>query len=599
MARTVLGVAAGQPVPAQTAPMPQAAPQPAAPAGAPKGKLLRTMLGVASPFQAPPGNVPAPAPAPATATGAPGTPAAQQSAMNRTIIGQGIPMPQQAPAQPAAGFVGGKTMLGVAAPAAAPAPQNAAGAPKQPAPAAGQPALRPRAGTMLGVAMPGIAPIAPGVAKPDDEPEPVAPVPTYVSSFNDSAGLPVRRTKRSAQAHVPLYRRPAIIVIFLGLLLAIGALAFVLLWRAPTALETEARLDPAGKDVLHVTCSTCADGAVLRIGAASGVVSKRVADIALPAPLAVGENRFVIEIERSAKGRRDQVPLVVRIGYRLHPDVSRLEGEHPTLNVKVEAMRGASVLIDGKPTVLGPDGRGSHDIDLTADCAGPADEARIVERSIAYSVNMTGSPPSHGAVSVRIGVLPLHLDAPFERTVVATDSFLLAGRTARGARVTAGGAPVQVAPDGSFAQTLPAALLGDNAVVVIASSAGQASRSATVTVKRVARLEDEARDLFAKTPLTITELGADVARHTGQPVAFSGEVYEARVQNHMGVVLLDVQKGCAKPPCRVRVLTAGDGSWARGERVSVFGTVTRLFSDTGGGAMTMPEIRASFVLKGR
>jgi hypothetical protein len=158
---------------------------------------------------------------------------------------------------------------------------------------------------------------------------------------------------------------------------------------------------------------------------------------------------------------------------------------------------------------------------------------------------------------------------------------------------------VQVAADGSFAQALPAVLLGDNAVVVISSSPGQASRSATITVKRVARLEDEARELFAKTPLTISELGADVARHTGQPVAFSGEVYEARVQNHLGVMLLDVQKGCAKPPCRVRVLTAGDGSWARGERVSVFGTVTRLFSDTGGGAMTMPEIRASFVLKGR
>jgi hypothetical protein len=590
MARTVLGVMPGA-QPPEGAPAEQAGGP--APQGAPKGKLMRTMLGVAAPFQAPAADAKPPAD-----PGAAGT--APDAGLKRTIIGQGIAPPPAA--SNAAAARPGRTMLGVAAPAIAPqAPTpDAPSGPKPQQPPAGASAARPRAGTMLGVAIPGIAPLAPGLAKSEPAAEPFQPAntPNFSPVPDVPAGLPGRRPRGPRPNAVPLYRHPAILAIGAGLVLAAGAVVFALLWRPTAPLEAEARLDPSGKDVLHITCPTCADGAVLRIGNASGVVAKHVADIALPTPLKVGKNQFSVDVDRGGKGRREQVGLLVQIGYRLNPDVSHLEGEHPTLSIKIDAVAGASVLIDGKPTVIGPDGRGSYDIDLTADCSGLADEARVVERAVAYSVNIVGSPVAHGTVNVRIGVVPLQLDSPFDRQVV-TGGFLLAGRTARGARVSVAGKPVAVAPDGSFAQMLNTPTPGDNALALLASAEGQASRSATITVKRVAKLEDEARAFAAGAPLTLSELVADVPGHVGQTIALSGEVYEARVQNHQGVMLLDVPKGCAKAPCRVRVLTAGDQPWARGQKVSVFGTVARLFNDPVG-AMTMPEVRASFVLlKGR
>ena len=634
MKRTMLGIAApavpvAPPAPAQPA-APQAPARPAAPVQplAPRGSLQRTMLGV-SPLQPPPAGVPssparpvaptepfaavAPMPHAQPAAPAPDSPEAQQLGWSQTMPGQALP-----PAVPVA-------------PPTEPFSQAAAAS----APDAGpQRGGTFHARTMLGVAMPGIAPLAPGVAKPrPDEPvafdsRQVAPSPGRApwdpgAPTADSrmavpvSGGPDLQAARPPQAvpgvRPPLYKHPASIAIAAGLLLAGGALVFALAWRSPAPLRAEARLDPMGKDVLHLSCASCQDGTQIRIESSSAVVSKQTADLTLASPLAVGDNRFVVDVDRPGVGRRERVKLLVQIAYRIRPDVSRLEGEHPTLRIAVEAPHGTSVLVDGKQAALGPDGRGSQDIDLTAQCTGPADEVRMIDRAIPYSVAAGAGPASQGVANVRIAVVPLHLDAPLDRNVVATDRVLLAGRTTRAGRVVAGGRPIEVSSDGSFAQPLPLPAMGDNEISILASSAGQASRSARIVVKRVGRLEDEAREFAAKATLSFADLVADVPAHVGQPLVLFGEVVDSRVQNHQAVTLLDVQRGCSKPPCMVRVITGGDDTWARAERLRVFGTVRRLWTATGGpagagspalpaslgAAASLAEVEACFVLKGR
>ena len=127
--------------------------------------------------------------------------------------------------------------------------------------------------------------------------------------------------------------------------------------------------------------------------------------------------------------------------------------------------------------------------------------------------------------------------------------------------------------------------------------AGQAPRSTTLRVKRVEHLADEARDFAAKAPLTFTELAANVARNVGQPIVLLGEIAEARAQGSTIVSLVDVQKGCAKSPCLARVVAPSDQPLTRGDRVQVYGHVTRAVGPNP--ASAVPEIEADFIIKKR
>jgi hypothetical protein len=377
--------------------------------------------------------------------------------------------------------------------------------------------------------------------------------------------------------------------------LAAGAAAFALLWRSPVPLRAEARVDASGTDFLHITCATCPDGTELRIGEAKGKIASNAVDLALASPLKVGSNTFSVDIDRPTNGRDEKVSLVVKIGYRIRPDLSQLGGDKAILRVAIEGAPGASMTVDAKPLVLGPEGRGAYDVDITADCVGASDEAKMIDRSISYSVVGTSGAPEQGVVGMRVAVPVLHVDAPVAHTVVETDHVLLAGRTGKGARLTAGSAQVPVLADGGFSRQMPVPSLGENQIQLRTMVPGQAPRTTTLRVKRVEHLADEARDFSAKAPLTFSDLTANIAGHVGQPIVLTGEVAEARVQGPTNVMLVDVQKGCARSPCLARVVAPSDQPLARGDHVQVFGHVTRAVGANA--ATAAPEIESDFVIK--
>jgi hypothetical protein len=461
--------------------------------------------------------------------------------------------------------------------------------------------------------MPGIAPLAPGVAKETPHAgghggpsldggtvgvgPPVAGQTVGVGFAPEIAARHGERRRSSAPPPPPPSQSSATIAIASGLLLAGGAVAFAIFWRSPAPLRAEARVDANGSDLLHVTCATCPDGTEVRAGDSKAQVNSRAADLILPSPLKVGENLFSVAVDRPGSGRDETVSLIVQIGYRIRPDLSALDSERPMLRIAIEGGPMASMMIDGKPLTLGNDGKGQYDIDVTAECTGLADDTKSIERAIPYSVVGSTGASEQGVVNVRVAVPPLHIDAPTSRTIIERDQFVLAGRTGRGARLLAGSQAITVAADGTFSRAIAAPALGENAVKLKTTVPGQAPRMATITVKRVEHLADEAKTFAANAPLPFADLAASVTRYVGQPVVLSGEIVESRSQGAVNLALLDVQKGCSRPPCLARLVFAGEEPVARTDRVQVYGYVTRAISPGADAAGTVPEVEVAFSQK--
>jgi hypothetical protein len=505
------------------------------------------------------------------------------------------------------GLSGGKqTMIGMASPTGASA----------------SPPHSSRAGadhkrTMLGVAMPGIAPLAPGVPKEpiasvdppflpptgqwQDGHAPQPPVPpAFQPPVPPAFQPPAEHRHRSTRPpSTPRPQTSAAVALVSGLVLAAGAAAFAFFWRSPAPLRAEARVDSSGADLLHITCTSCPDGTELGVGKAKAKVTSQVADITLAAPLNVGENFFTVDLDRPENGRDEKIALVVKIGYRIRPDLSALDSDRPALRILVDGAPLAKMVIDGKPFDLGPDGKGKYDLDVTADCTGLTDEARTLERLVSYSVAGSNGVAEQGVVGLRVAVTPLRVDSPTPHAVVEGDHFLLGGRTARGSRLLAANEPIATAPDGTFSKSIAARETGDNVLSLRAIAPGQAPRIATLRVKRVEHLADEARDFSAGAPLTFADLTADVTKHVGEPVVLAGDVLETRQQGVRNLALLDVVKGCPRPPCVARIAISASDVLARGDHLQVFGHVTGAVTAKSETTSAVPEVEGDFFLKRR
>ena len=537
--------------------------------------------------------------------------------MKRTLVGM-APVstpPPTGTVQRGDGALGqGRTVLGLQSPMAGVPPKAGPAASPSGAPGgAGPPGLKK---TIMGVAMPGIAPLAPGVAK--GALHPGAPGGSSFGSDGKTMGVGPpgggghtvgvgfapevsprhgERRRSSAPPPPPPSQSSATIAIGSGLLLASGAVAFAIFWRSPAPLRAEARVDSNGSDLLHVTCATCPDGTEVRAGDSKAQVTGRAADLVLVSPLKVGENLFSVAVDRPGSGRDETVQLIVQIGYRIRPDLSALDSDHPMLRIAIEGGPLASMEIDGKTLTLGGDGKGQYDVDVTAECTGLADDAKSIERAIPYSVVGSTGASEQGVVNVRVAVPPLHIDSPTPHTIIERDQFILAGRTGRGARLVAGVQTAVVAADGTFVRSIAAPALGENTIKLRATVPGQAPRMASVSVRRVEHLADEAKTFAANAPLPFADLAASVNRYVGQPVVLSGEIVESRSQGATNLALLDVQKGCSRPPCLARLVFAGEEPVARTDRVQVYGYVTRAISPGGDASGTVPEVEVAFAQK--
>lgn len=570
----------------------------------------QTMLGFTSPLAPPPATT---QPAPAEQT-----PPAKPALAAQTMLGFAAPdlrvgaparpavaaAPQPAPAPapaPAKMPLGARTMLGVPAPSMPlPAPAPA------PVPTPAPQAAKPGSGTMLGVAMPGIAPLhsQPGAApvaspapRPNpfggtlllDQPPPVLPAPAPLAP-EAAPVAPVVARRRG----VPL----AAVAVVASAVVLLGGAALLYFARSTVPLTATAAISAGGKDQLHLVCESCPDGTKASVGGTSAVFAKNHADIDLPTPLAIGDNAFAIALDRPGVGRDETVKLVLPVAYRLRADLSGLDATPPVLRVDVDAERGETITVDGKPVTLDASGKATLSYDVTTETTGLGD-ARTLERKLPYVVVGKDKKTSRGEVDIRVAVLPLRVEAPGAKLVTDEARVWISGSTAKGATVTANGTSLAVNADGSFEGQVDVAQ-GTQRIELRAAATGDAAtkaapRVASVDVERVASLDAAAKKLEGLASLRGGALVANPAAADGKPAVVAGSVVEARAVHHRTRLLVDAKRDCQETPCLVRVDYGANLDVRPGDSIAAYGVASKPLATPDG--KTLPVLDAALVQK--
>ena len=501
------------------------------------------------------------------------------------------------------------TMLGVALPGIAPTRASAAAEP---------PRTKGPNSTMLGVALPGIAPAhssQPAVAQPAPQaaqPRPrvggrtmplIVPAPAPLVDDEPAFGP----APHLARGGVPV----AYVAGGVGALVIVFGLAVALLWKGQSLIVVP-RLDSQGRDQLHLTCDSCPDGTVVAQGGVTSAFQKKEADLTLAAPLQVGDNPLTIHLGRPGWGRSEDVSVVVPVPFRIKSDLSALLGPHPAILVRVTAVPGSVVQVDGKPVTLDAKGEGTYSLDQSAQTMGWADDLRHIDQSIPYSITTpaSGAVPGaerHDKLAVNTGIATLHMDGPGQTAVIDTPTFRLVGHTVKGGTVTVNGQPVPVEPDGSFARAIDVPVLGDAQIDVRADAPQFASRSVRFTVKRVARLADEAKARERAAWIAYDGMMADTAGSVGKDTVVEGDVVEGKAVGNQVVALIDDARGCdraSRGACIVRVVYTGDDTamlTTTGTHVRVYGKVTGQLPSLGGRVTKgpVPIVQADFAVRGK
>jgi len=426
-------------------------------------------------------------------------------------------------------------------------------------------------------------------------PRPVPPTAQRRAAKQNQALLKVPKVKGDLRdREASLGSRGALLIVVAAGLLAAGAVLFVVLWPGRSPLSARPATDTQGREGIEIACKSCPDGTSLAIDALSAQVSGGSAFMALGKPLAAGENRFKVRVDRP-KGRDEIVPLSVRLPYRIRPELSTLQGERPAIQVVVEAAPGSRVALDGKPVPL-VGGRAVEAFDVIEACTGLTGEPRSLSRQIPYVVTPKDGEPERGSVNVMVGIVPLEIDAPGSSVVIDGPSFVLAGRTMKGAELLAAGKPVPVKPDGSFAHVMNVSSVGATQIEVRAKLAGMAPRLTRIKVRRVDNLETAAREFAAESPIQLAPLGSDIGRFAGKPIAIGGQVIEVKRENHRTTMLVDVGPSAGCKGCSVQLVQGANNPAQPGEKLTAYGRVLRAVRLPSGAEI--PEIEVDFTLKG-
>jgi len=491
-----------------------------------------------------------------------------------------------------------QTMLGMA-PVRAPTvePDRAEPAvvrPERP-PAQSAPALPSQLKTMLGVARPGIAPVNPGVAKPGPR---FGPEQSFLAPASPNAEPSLDQPGPRVSEHGSRTRVAWIGVGVLGAALLLGALALLaILTRRATPLTALVRIDEQGVERVELSCPNCEDGTTLRLGSASATFSKQRALLPLDRPLRVGNNELSLSLKRPDSRSPRDVTVTVPLQYRVRGDFAGLAQPKPMLRVLVEALPESSVVIDGQAVAIAANGKGIHLIDVSSELTGPAAKTVALERVVPYTIAAPGGSGQRGEIRLKLGIVPLLVDAPGDSIVIDVPNFMLAGNTQPTGTVTVAGRPITVDATGRFAQLMNVSSVGETTIDVRAAAPDQAPRSCPLRIKRVASLKTEAVAFAARATDSYAAIATDSAAKKGWAVALFGEVVEARTQNHTSVVLLDVKKGCTSRPCLARLVHGAKVDLVQGDHARAYGHVLGAVDGPRTGHM-IPEVRAQFFLGG-
>ena len=392
-----------------------------------------------------------------------------------------------------------------------------------------------------------------------------------------------------------------------GGVIALVAVLVVVLWPGRAAVSARSAVDTEGRDGLDIECTSCPDATLVRIGAASAPVAARHAFVPITLPL--GESKLEVVIDRPGNGKDEVASVRVHLPYRVTTDLATLRGERPTIQVLVEAQDGTQVVLDGKPVPL-VGGRAIDMLDVSEGCTGESDEPRTLSRKIPYIVTPPGGSPEQGTLHVSVPITTLRITAPGSAVVTDKESFVLAGRTAKGVELFAGPHAIPLRPDGTFAHVMNVSAVGATQISVRAQGQGMAPRIVKIDVRRVDSLEQAARDFASKSPLGLPDLASDAKSKVGKSAMVAGLILQTKAAEQITVLRLRGFGGPSCPPlaagtkpeaagdpgpCLVELAVGAQVAFAPGEIVTGCGRFAGMTGDPGS---EVPQVRADFLVKG-
>jgi hypothetical protein len=379
----------------------------------------------------------------------------------------------------------------------------------------------------------------------------------------------------------------------------IGTAAALIVLRSGAPLTARPELDETGKESLKIRCASCPDGTVIALGASSAKVEAGETSLVLPAPLSIGDNDLSMAIDRPPPGRDETVTVHVPVAYRVKTDLSTLTaaaGAAPAITVRVEALPGTEVTVDGHPVVLDGSGKGSLPIDVASEVEGPSGEPKVIDKTITFVVKMKGRAEAEtGRLVVRTGVAPLHIDAPGLELYTDRPTGNVSGQVKPGGLVTIDGQSVAVDPQGRFGVRVELPAPGEKMLTIVGSAPALAPRTVRAKIVRVASLEAAARTLDGQSPLGYSAFASDPAAKFGQLAVVDGEIQEVRVVQGHTVMAVEEKRSCASGPgaCVVRIVYGEELRGARGDAIRVYGRIKGTASLNG---KTIPDLEGALVL---
>ena len=219
--------------------------------------------------------------------------------------------------------------------------------------------------TAMGLAIPGVAPLTPGVVKSN----PPAPAPRSAITNAGGAFREAGYSFPSDRPHVPERAsaavqasrggagtsRSAAIAVTGGLILAVGASRVRAALAQPSAASRRGarrcqRHRSPAHHVHHLPRRK--EPSFAPVGRSPKCPARRpTSSWPTRSALATISSK---SINRPGSGRDERVGLVVKIGYRIRPDLSLIDSNHPALRVAIDGLSGAVVTVEGKCLVLGP-----------------------------------------------------------------------------------------------------------------------------------------------------------------------------------------------------------------------------------------------------
>lgn len=424
-------------------------------------------------------------------------------------------------------------------------------------------------------------PVATATARIAEPPQALSPNAPPVSL---SSIAPPRVSRRAIQS------RLGRAVLSLTAMLGGGLLLFSWMWQPATPITGQINATDAAPS-LSVFCQSCGDGSHVELDGQRAEFRNQRALLALAAPPHVGTNTFSLQVHRSGMGRDEEVQLQTQVDYKANWDSRGLTATPPRLDVVVEAAPDVSIRVAGSELHI-TDGKGNVAVELGRAVQGASSSVEWIEKAVEIVTQRGATPSSTNYLKIRVPVVPLTIDTPWNGFQTDSKSVVLSGRTSPKGTVTSPEGSVS-ADDAGYFELSVTPRPGINPVELVASTAEHAPRSATVSFAQVGNLTAVAlayQEAAVRRFDQLTErLGQDPAP---LPVALAGKVQEWKTTHNLTVVLLAVTSGCPSRSCLVRVEYPASIDFTPNEPVSVFGEAQAAPPGMG----MLPQVQSHFIL---